>query len=361
MSSRSRTLRIDLLRIFALLGAVGIHFIYPVYSRPDFLGGSTWWITNVLSTLARNSIPLFIMISGYLLIPKKESTVQTVKRTFHRLVVPLIFWFGLYTWWENDFLGKPQTTLSILSMLVQSNMFHLYFLAILIGLYLLLPVFRRIVATTSFSDQKKLSVILFGIGILMYVCQYFVLPYQSIVSSFTIWLPYAGFFLWGGVVALHKTPLQKHAMFFITLLVMSSVFTLVLGYFNLQWLGQENRFFWNTSGISYFDHFLSPAVVTMAVSLFTLSMTIQNKKTFAIPTLLQRVITQIARTAFGVYLIHVLVLNVLDFRYGYALELLNQNLFSYLLQRSLLALSISFGVIFIAIRVPFLKRVLGEK
>ncbi len=344
----------DAIRFVAILGAIGIHLLYPVYSRPDFLGGTTWWIANALSAFARSSIPMFIMLSGYLLLPKKESFPRILSRVIFRIVIPLLAWFVFYGLWEGHFLSKPHPVPEMLQMLILSNMFHLYFLVIMVGLYLLLPVFRLAYSRWSVSSLTKAAVVFMCVGVLMYWLQYFVIPGQTLFNSFTLWIPYAGYFLLGGVFA-QKTLAPKTA---VTLFGVGYLATLALGYISLDMLGKEVRTFWQGSGTSYFDVFLSPNVVLLSVGLFSLLVTGTFTK---VPDLAKTAVSQIAKSAFGMYLIHVCVLNILDLRYDYAIELLNKPLLQYLLERSVLALSISFAVTFVAVRIPGIKAFFGEK
>src|SRR5258708_8317398 len=87
----------DLIRTIAILGALSIHIVQPVYSRFDFLGGITWWVTDFWNAFSRMSIPLFIMLSGYLLLGRQESVKKGIWRTIHIVSIPLLFCFFFYT------------------------------------------------------------------------------------------------------------------------------------------------------------------------------------------------------------------------------------------------------------------------
>lgn len=66
---RTYSLGADMIRIFAGIGVVVIHVTDPFLIYPPFqgIGGSSWWVINVINALSRVAVPLFIILSGALL------------------------------------------------------------------------------------------------------------------------------------------------------------------------------------------------------------------------------------------------------------------------------------------------------
>src|SRR5689334_9684312 len=88
-------LNADIIRVLAIFGVVGIHVLTPIYARPDFFGGKFWWITFLLNCLFRASVPLFIMLSGYLVLAKPVTVKENLQRVWKRLLIPLISFYTL--------------------------------------------------------------------------------------------------------------------------------------------------------------------------------------------------------------------------------------------------------------------------
>jgi len=88
----SYVIQADVIRVIAIVAVVIIHTANAVYTRLDFFGGFTWWIAIILDSLSRISIPLFIMLSGYLMLGKNETLEKTFKRINLKILIPLIFW-----------------------------------------------------------------------------------------------------------------------------------------------------------------------------------------------------------------------------------------------------------------------------
>jgi len=81
---------IDILRIFGAIGVIYMHTA-AVGLRADITPG--WHFMNLGASLSFTAVPLFFMISGYLLL-SSERTLQTSALRFRmpKLVVPLAVW-----------------------------------------------------------------------------------------------------------------------------------------------------------------------------------------------------------------------------------------------------------------------------
>ncbi len=137
----------DLLRSLAVIGAILFH-VAGSQMGAVAVNGQAWWVFNLYRCLVVWCAPVFVMLSGmFLLDPKRGYPLP--KLFFHnilRVVVCLGFWGGLYavvayltsggrfTWW-----GLWN---AILDALRGNTHYHLWFLYIVIGLYLVTPVLR---------------------------------------------------------------------------------------------------------------------------------------------------------------------------------------------------------------------------
>jgi len=353
----SYLIQADVIRVLAIIGTLTIHYLYPIYSRPDFLGGTSWWVAAFLNTLARPSIPLFIMLSGSLLISKNESVNANLKRTVQRLVVPFGIWAVVYFFWNVLVMGHALTTFDFVSMFATGAVFHLYFLVILIGLYLFLPMIRAILSQASSEIINYLVELSLGAGIVLYLVQYLLVPNFPLLNSFTIWFPYLGYFLLGFLL---MKPLSNKKIPYKWLYLGSVIVTLLLGYLNLFLLSKGITIFMK-NGISYFDEYLSPNVVLMSISLYQLLYHSSSlRKKVLSSALITRAIQELARAAFAVYIIHFIVLNILD-NLGFSFERFQINLLLFIVLKGLILFISTFSAALILIRLPFIKLAFGEK
>lgn len=355
---KKHSVSIDLIRVIAILGALFIHLTYPIYARPDFFGGTTWWLTTVISAFSRISIPLFIILSGYLLLPKYESWATTQGRLVHRLLVPFAFWFGFYLAWDSLFFHRTNSLLEIPILLYQSNTYHLYFLLILTGLYFLLPMLRLIFVHLENHYIKVLLNVGFVAGVLMYFVPYGLIRDQAQFNIFTAWVPYLGYFLFGGFLATKKPPAPKWLIW----IVLASFFTTIaLSAYAVGFRETTTAWLWRSHGVAFVDEYLSPQIIVFALSFFWLMVSLPTNFYLFKNVLVSRLLRQLAKASFGAYLIHVLVLNVLDFRFDLALDAYPGSLLQYFLIRSSLCLILSFGLSWLLLQIPWINKVFGEQ
>src|SRR5438309_1203479 len=95
----------DIVRVLSVVCVVIIHTANAIYARPDYFGGLSWWIALLLGAFSRIAIPLFVMLSGYLLLQKDETLEKSLIRATKRILIPLVFWTLFYLWWGN---GNPK-------------------------------------------------------------------------------------------------------------------------------------------------------------------------------------------------------------------------------------------------------------
>lgn len=355
-----RQLSLDVLRIIAVLGAIGIHLLYPVFSRPDFLGGKSWWLANLGHAFSLTSVPLFIMISGYFLVGKYESLFQILKRTFNRLIIPYIIWVGLYIIW-NSYIGIQHYSLvNILKIAASGNFLHLYFLIILIGLYINRVWLSRLLSSATLTEKKFGFWLAWIVGISMYAILYLNILDGAILNTFTWWIPFLGYFLTGYLI---KTKIpgnlqaRKSKWVFFTWLL----FTIIISYAGVQMSAWNMNFLWHHSGIFYFNTFLSPNIILMSVSFFYwitrgIDWGKLNKK-----ITISKIIIQLSGLTYGTYLIHPMVINWIDLKHRYAIEFVENSLQAFVIQRSFLVVIISFAIAALLKSVPGLRKIVGEK
>lgn len=352
---KSRNVIIDLLRIISIIGVIGNHLMYPVASRGDFFGGISWWLAFLIYTFSLLAVPIFIMISGYLLIDHTDSLDQNFKRTVSKLITPLLFWFGFYLIWKNRFRSVTFSITEIINFIFSGNMYIFYFLVILIGLYLLLPIFQLIAKYGSKKLHFKILYGSFTVTWIMGFTHYFANSGNSVTSLATWWLPFFAYFWWGFMV---KKNYFKSTKKFLSLFIVWIIFT-----FNIGWLGfllnAANITLAFQNGIFYWHDYLNPAVSLMAVGLFTWTITNKKFKQITFQPKIKLIISLLATLSYGSYLVHMFVIDYLDIKYRYAIEFVDNNLIDFVTIRPILSIVISFMVVYLISKIPYLRKIIG--
>lgn len=350
---RNYLLSADLIRSLAIFGVVLSHITIAVSGRPDFFNGISWWLSVVLGTLSRASIPFFILLSGYFILSKTESFQVSFRRNLNRIIIPLIFWVLIYTYLPG---GTPliDAIKSLPFQLYETNVFHLYFLEITIGLYLISPILSSYLSKISKSSQKLLAVFFLILGGLQAVFQF--MSGECADNIFTIWIPYLGLFLAGFVFG--RSDIKKFK--FLTIVSLGFfLLTLALNYAHAFIYFKQNINLFSATGCisDYPNYFLSFNVMLMSIPLFLVLLKLnltKLKKTIA-----GKLIKIIADSSYGIFLTHLLILQLLDSR----LHLFDPiaPAWLYILIKFIVVFLLSMGITIIIKKIPLIRRVIGEK
>ena len=92
MNSNQRIFYYDFLRAFAIFAVILCHV--------DGIIGYSFWnlkvaLPGLLTTIALTGVPIFLMLSGALLLNKEYSLKEFFKKRFSRIIYPFIFWMAI--------------------------------------------------------------------------------------------------------------------------------------------------------------------------------------------------------------------------------------------------------------------------
>jgi len=288
-----RTAWLDLCRVAAMFGVVLIHSSAASFYQYGKIPLENWLSANFLDSLVRCSVPLFVMISGALLLKPgaKPVTFSTLARRLTKVLVPLLMWSVIYLLFISYHSGMPVDWLSILK---QPAMYHLWFVYMIIGIYIFLPVFQ--VLFDAILTRRYLQLYLLGIWLVVTCLPvYCPLPLLSILQQ-TCFFGYGGYFLMGAVVASSPTdriPISIWLLIF---------FTSVSVTFGLTWRFSEQAGAPIEKAYLYF----SPNVFVSAVAAFNLISRARLSKGMA------KSLQWISERSFLIYFVHVLALGFIS-------------------------------------------------
>lgn len=347
----------DVIRALAIMGVVAIHTANSVYQRPDFFGGLSWWFAIIIDSVSRVSIPLFIMLSGFLLLRKMENFSITFQRIVNRLVVPLVFWTAISSALSNTKNVYTVFSLDFLLRFFTGNVYSFYFLVILIGLYFASPLFIAFLKNENIYSQKILAISLIIIGLLETAASYLDKNCAN-ENLFTKWVPYAGLFLFGYLVGTGRWKVKNSHWIWWNYMV-GLVVTLVFNYIYFSG-GSITVLRTLPPGClsQYSDYYLSFNVVLMSLSAFMLLFNF--KYTYLKNTIFQKIIYQISRASFGIYLVNLSVVAFWDKGLNLDVDNVKIPLWSYIILKFFVVFLISYLLSTIIRKMPIIKRTIGE-
>lgn len=330
---------LDNARIIAMFAVVVLHTAAGVVVNHP-IGSSSWWVGNLYDALVRWCVPVFVMISGALLLDpsKKEDVSEFLRKRLSRILLPLLAWSVFYAFWAalRAQTGAPRLDFTRLAGVVLSGdaYFHLWFLYMMVGLYLFVPFLRKTIHTTCRFDLAVLVLLLFAFAGLNAV-----VVYQGFTTSILFtngFLSYLPYFMLGHLVRVsvgHGARRRWWSLFGLAVVLTA------LGCYVVA--SRQGLF----AGLYFYDY-LSVTVIPMSVSLFCLL------KFWDKPMGSPGFTRQLSALTLGVYLIHPVFLETLPL----ATDGLTATLS--IPARALVVFGLSAGTVWLISQVPYLRRVI---
>ena len=189
---------LDFLRCLAIFFVVVLHVVTPVLTNTGLYGSTSWYLCLFQNSLNRAGVPLFLMISGFLMLrdERTRDVGSFYKKRLPRLVLPLAVWNGIYYVGYALQGGEAISPVTYLRQLLNNgSAYHFWFVYTLLGIYLIAPFLKRIVDAAGVKEQIILLVIVMFPGAIR--------PWLNMAGPIYIFLfdplmeSYIGYFLLG--------------------------------------------------------------------------------------------------------------------------------------------------------------------
>ena len=288
-----RLLYLDVLRILATFGVITVHCSCYGFNTDNLC--PSWYYSMIWNSLFRWCVPIFVMISGVLFLnPQKELTYRDlILKYIPRLILAYLFWTIFY-YFVFDFNGM----FSLKELVLSNTYFHLWFLPMLAGVYLLIPIMRKIIE----NNRIMRYTIVLWLFYLLYNFFSTLIPikFPHIWSLFVInpIIAFSGYFILGYYLS-HRSHSRQTKLWVILLGLLGVLFTIVSTVIISIKEGKPS------------DQFFSdycPNVIAMAVALFVLIKEISHRYGKRIKDICEYV----RKDLFGVYLIHLFWLYLIN-------------------------------------------------
>lgn len=343
----------DILRIICVFAVIVIHAGGAGFF---FFGprSANWQICNVYDSFARFGVPCFVMISGiFILDPAREYGLKKLfLQKILRIAAAFVFWsafyslFSLIDMWSCD--GRPfgLGDLAIFVRGVVNGYYHMWFLGMICGLYVVTPFLRRI------AEDEKLT------GYFLILACVFVLTANTIrllpANAVKNWIcafmdslevrlvaGYSGCFMWGYWLSKHNLSPKTRKIIYI-LGIAAALFT-AAGNGLLGW--------WLNEGGTWTYDYLLPNVLLTATAVFVFCRYNFRSEQFSATG--RRIVGTLGKWSFGIYLAHVFFLEHLS-RIGLPNFFCNPAL-SVPITSTVVFLA-SFALVFLLSKVPVLNK-----
>lgn len=300
IKENNRIFWLDLTRCIAILLVVLCHSVEAVYN----MNYETWQqlslfsklFRNISFTLGRLGVPLFLFLTGYLLLYKKTDSTINYKEFYKKHLIPLIIiyiiWSIIYYIFLCLYSHKlfPITDLLLyICFLKKIPLPHIWYVPMIIGMYLFMPLLAHILKTAN----NKLIRILIASSFVFH----FLLPLVNLNSI--IEFPFSG-----GIYALYilagyyigKGALKSINNLNIILFMLANLI-LSIAYQNILSLHYVNTNLW----YDFFCLFISSSCLFELLS----------RTTIKIKPIINNSISYISKISFGIYFVHIIIQEVL--------------------------------------------------
>ncbi len=406
------TVHVDLIRTIAIIAVLTLHasgsWIISAQQMNQMTQTEsiTWAFVDVYQSFARIGVPLFLMLTGVLLLQptKAESLSIFFKKRLTRIGLPFLFWGLIYFVWDFLVIGIPFSSRAIIQGILNGPYTQFWYLYLLVGLYLLTPILRIFVAHMRQNMIKYLAIIwLSGVSLIpvfgssgtltlnssvfvvagiagslglgayffrihiadrkmiLYISSLWFLgvtvaPIFSSTTSFTLStnvlsvVGFAGFLFLGTYLPSIQIRRSTILYFIIIGLATTAIGTYILA----STVGG--------SGMYFFQQYFSPTVILTSVMVFLMLLTVRSASFVNQngTSKFNKVLKLISQNTLAIFLLHVIVMEALQNGYlGFAL---NRGILNPILEIPLITvmtLFISLGLIVLLKKVPYLKKFVG--
>ena len=315
---KDRIVFIDYIRVIACFLVMLVHASENFYGADSSgLAGSVsmlanesnrFWVAFYDGCVGRVAVPLFMIVSSFLLVPMKSGTTmpQFYRHRFMRILPPFVTFLFIYTFlpllWGGMSWEQSLADLKMLPFNFPSMAGHLWFMYPLISLYLIIPVVSPWLERSSGRDEL--------IFIFLFTFSTFIPFFHRFVSSELwgecFWNQYSAFWYCSGylgyLVLAHyiryhlKWSRSRRVFVGICCFLAGSLFT---GW-SFWFMGVPGKMI-ETPLLEWAWEFCTPNVLLATFGVFLLFSSIQTKRE-------PRLIAQLSRLSFGMYLMHMLFL-----------------------------------------------------
>lgn len=320
----------DLLRFVAIMMVICIHCSDPFNVSPEArsnLEYNLWG--SIYGAFLRPCVPLFVMLTGMLLLPIQQDMGQFYKKRMMRVIVPFLIWSLLYNLfplltgimgWNSSILTKMfayagenpsqswESSLHNIYMIpFNFNVYTipLWYIYMLIGLYLFMPFFSAWLKQAT-DKQMKVFLFIWGITLFLPYCNEYISNYilgTCAWNNFGTLYYFAGF---NGYLLLGYY-LNANNKLTIGKTIILSVILFVIGYV-ITYIGFRDMT--SKSNISeeqmeLFFLYCTPNVMLMTVAVFILVQKIQIRSPF-----ITSMLSNIRKCGLGIYMIHYYIVGI---------------------------------------------------
>lgn len=281
-----RNINLDLIRCIAVISVISVHFFLNngFYNEP--INNSKMIIMLYLRTFFMICVPIFIILTGYLMSKKEISKKYYLKieKTIFTYIIASI----LCILYKIIFLNKEYTIFNIIGLITSfKGSRYAWYVNMYLGLYLLIPFLNLIY--NNLKNKKEKHLLLITLILLTIFPSFINIKYKILPSWWTNIYPITYYFV-GAYLREYKINIKpfKNLILIILSVIIFGTISLYFSY-NRTFISNSITSGWNTP---------QSFIITTLVFIFLININLNN-----LPNKLKNIIYKISNRSFGIYLV----------------------------------------------------------
>lgn len=292
---KKRIIYYDILKCTALLAVIMMHVIGNTINTFG-LTGIYKNIYNIICNICYFAVPIFVMVSGALFLdPTKNIDINKIYKKYILRIILCILLFGLFysgleIYFNTKIINLSLVITSLKNIIIGNLWSHMWYLYLILGLYILTPIFRVISTKSTKKEYQYFMIILFIFTIL--ISDLNNIFKTNIAFNILIINPYIFLYFLGDYLSRYEIPQNIRIINYI-FTILSIIIIIINNLFEI----------------------FEPTLITYTCFLsfnITLTIFISFKKSKNIfKDKLNLAITNISECTLGIYLIHQFFINII--------------------------------------------------
>ena len=289
MEKKERIVWLDLLRVIAMMSIIFYHVAGNTLGTYNITGTSKT-VYEIIMLLLSFAIPIFMMISGYIFLnPNKKITVKEMLSKYcFRILLAILIFGSMFVLIEQVYLNNFDILELIKRVVFNDTWAHMWYLYLILGIYLITPIFKLI---TDNIDDKRFNYLI----ILLFIFTICIPELNRLLKwnidlSIGITSTYIFYYFYGYYLGTKKiTNTYKYISYILGIL--SIILVIVCYLFKLDIVV--------LSYVSFTSFFIANLVFILLKDI-----KIKNKN-------ISNLITSVAVCSYGIYIFHQLFINII--------------------------------------------------
>ncbi|MDR0913542.1 MAG: acyltransferase family protein [Methanobrevibacter sp.] len=335
VTKSNRVFFLDFLRVIAIIGIILVHIPGIWINNLSIVGFKFYSIAVVFKVLGKFGVPIFLMLTGYLVLNKINNDKinndkiinsetnnknnyldfsNVFKKIYKRILIPMIFWSPILLIIAHFALNLFPNWQSFGIKLLTTYLSQYWYVWLIIGVYLALPILNEFVKNTKEEGVKYFIAISIVASIIWIISS--IIEYKPFYLDLTLFLGPFTYVILGYYLKIKKFKLKPKTLCLISL-TLFILTTIIYSLIEIKYGRNIETFLRpliNKTTVLNLD--VDLILMLQGFSLFVFIQNLSKFKfkdilRFKIVKLFKKLIESISKASFGIYIVHYLFLYII--------------------------------------------------